>query len=149
MARMTDWEQEIHDGKRKENWSVTGPNAIVKVLPFSSNAAALDGYITLGKYLLGKTPPQIQHALGLPPSYLKNGATIFRLARLPRTDEYEYELTAKYPDGLAYNAAYSSPLYPPGSNIIHQWRVKKGVLIPVSKSIQLRPGEYLPYDWLL
>ena len=148
MTRMTNWQRQIHDEKRKENWSVAGPNAIVKVLPFSSNAAALDGYITLGKYLLGKTPLQIQHALGLPPTYLMNGAAVFRLARLPRPDEYEYELTTKYPDGLAYNAAHSSPLYPPGSNTIHQWRVKKGILLPVSKSIQLRPGECLPYNWL-
>src|SRR5271169_4555290 len=78
VPRMTDWQRDIHEGLRRENWSLAGPNRIVKVLPFGSVAAALGGYITVGTSLLGKTPLEIEGALGLPHRYLVNGARIYR-----------------------------------------------------------------------
>ena len=114
-------------------WSLRGPNQIVKVLPTGGRAASmLGGYITLGKYLLNKTPGQIETALGLPSGYLATGARIYHFTRLPQTSEYEYELTTEFPDGLAFHPAYSNPSYPPGSRTIHQWRIKPGVQIPPS-----------------
>ena len=148
MARMEDWQRDIHEGTRRENWSLRGPNCVVKVLPYGSTAQALGGYITLGKFLLGKMPHDIETALGLPTGYLAKGAAIFKFVRLPATHEYEYELTAAHPGGLAYNPAHSHPAYPPGSRSIHQWRIKDAVQIPVSNSLQLGPNQRFPYDWL-
>jgi hypothetical protein len=34
--------------------------------------------------------------------------------------EYEYEMSALFPDGLAFNPAHSNPEYPPGSPKMHQ-----------------------------
>ena len=65
MPRKPDWKREIEDGLRRENWSIRGPNGIVKVMPLGTQAASLSGYITLGKHLVGKTPKEIEFALGL------------------------------------------------------------------------------------
>lgn len=151
MPRMNEWQQDMHEAVRREPWSLRGPNQIVKILPGGgSTAAQLGGYITVGKSLLGKTPQQIEQALGLPPGFLLNGARVYRFTRLPLVQEYEYELTADHPGGLAFNPAHSNLSYPPGSRKIHQWRIKPGVYIPVDSSnfLDLRPGQPFPYDWL-
>lgn len=152
MARMDEWQREAHEAVRREMWSLRGPNQIVKVLPAGGAAAStLGGYITLGKFLLNKTPMQIQIALGLPPGYLAMGARIYHFTRLPLASEYEYELTAEFPDGLAYNPAHSNPSYPSGSRTVHQWRIKPGVQIPVDSRtfLDLKPGHVFPYSWLI
>jgi hypothetical protein len=33
MARTNDWQREVREAVRRENWSLTGPNCIVKVVP--------------------------------------------------------------------------------------------------------------------
>jgi hypothetical protein len=149
---MNDWQRETHEAVRKEMWSLRGPNHIVKVLPAGGTVSStLGGYITLGRFLLNKTPVQIETALGLPPGYLVWGARIYHFTRLPQASEYEYELTAEFPDGQAYNPAYSNPSYPPGSRTIHQWRIKPGVQIPVDSTsfLYLKPWQVFPYAWLV
>ena len=124
----------------------------MKVLQAGGTATpTLGGYITLGKFLLNRTPAQIETALGLPPGHLAWGARIYHFTRLPQASEYEYELTAEFPDGLAYNPAYSDPRYPPGDRTIHQWRIKPGVHIPVDSKnfLDLKPGQIFPYAWLV
>jgi hypothetical protein len=149
MPRMNDWEREVHEAKRRETWALRGPNQIVKVLPGVGNSA-LGGFITLGRYLLGKTPQQIEIALGLPLGSLAKGARIYRFTRLPLMGEYEYELTAFHPDGLAYVEGHSNPDYLPGDRTIHQWRIKPGITIPVDtiNALNLKPGQQFPYNWL-
>lgn len=109
----------------------------------------MGGYITLAKFLLGRTPPQIESGLGLPLRYLAHGAMIYRFLRLPMAHEYDYELTARYPGGLAYNPAHSNPDYPPGSGGIHQWAIKDGVYLPVDTAnvIELGPTNQFPYSY--
>jgi len=151
MSRMNEWQREAHDAVRTEMWSLRGPSQIVKVVPAHWNAAShLGGYITLGKFLLGKTPNQIEAALGLPRDFLKAGARIYRFVRLPMVREYEYDLTAQYPGGLAFNPAHSDLNYPPGDRKIHQWKIKPGVQIPVDSInfLDLKPGQRFPYNWL-
>jgi hypothetical protein len=151
MPRMNDWQQEKYDALRVEAWSLRGPNQIVKVLPSDCNAARpLGGYITVGRHLLGKTPQQIEKALGLSSGLLSIGAKIYRFTRLPMIGEYEYELTAHYPDGLAFVPGHSHPDYLPGDRTIHQWRIKKGMEIPVDSKncLDLKPGHQFPYGWL-
>jgi hypothetical protein len=79
-----------------------------------------------------------------------NGARIYHLRRLPQTSEYDYELTAEFPGGLAYNPASSDPSYPPGSRKIHQWKIKDGVQIPVDSTnfLDLKPAQTFPGSWL-
>ena len=151
MPRMSDWEREIHDARRREGWTLSGPNRIVKVTALSPGVrTGTGGYITIGRYLVGKSPHMIQTALGLPAHWLDLGARIYKLARLPLSSEYTYELTAYYPDGLAYNPAFGNPDYRPGSRNIHQWQIKPGIEIPVEPGyLELMPGNQLSYEWLL
>ena len=152
MARQEDWKQEAQDAVRRENWSLAGPNRIVKVVPLKRpQLREAAGYITTGNFLVGKLPSQIERSLGLPLNYLCMGARIYRFLRLPMASEYEYELTAKFPDGLAFNAAHSNPSYPPGSDKIHQWRIKEGCQIPIDQrtALDLPPGQRFPYNWLV
>src|SRR5215510_14596755 len=151
MARKQDWEREIHDGLRREPWSLTGPDTVVKVIGDpAASATALGGYITVGRYLVGKTPAQLEFALGLPSGHLARGCSIFRFRRLPLASEYDYELTAEYPGGLAYNPVHFDPRYMPGAPYIHQWCIKPNVSIPVDPTnvLRLHPGQLFPYDWL-
>jgi hypothetical protein len=148
---MNDWQREAFEAVRREMWSLRGPSQIVKVVPSGGNAASqLGGYLTLGRFLLGKTPQQIEAALGLRPGSLAGGAKVYRFTRLPMMFEFEYDLTADNPGGLAYNPSYSDPNYPPGSRSIHQWTIKPGVQIPVDSGnfLDLKPGQKFPYDWL-
>jgi len=155
MARMQDWQVEAHEARRREMWTLRGPTQIVKVVAAppagTKPATEIGGYITLGKFLLGKTPMQIEQALGLKRGDLARGARIYRFMRLPQPSEYEYELTTLYPDGLAFNPAHSNPEYPPGSRVIHQWRIKKDARIPVDSTnfLDLGPSQTFPYDWLV
>jgi hypothetical protein len=154
MARMNDWQREIHDGVRREKWSLKGPDMVVKVIMDSTaQATALEGYITVGSNLVGKTPEQIRVALGLKelePEDVQNGCSIFRFKRLPMAHEYAYELTAAFPDGLAFNPAHYDARWKPGSPSIHQWCIKKDMAIPVDTKnvLRLKPGQPFPYDWL-
>lgn len=149
---MNDWQLQAREAVRRENWSLRGPNQIVKVVPGGGALAfTLGGYITVARYLLNKTPAQIETALGLKHGHLANGARVYRFMRLPQASEYEYELTAEFPDGLAYNPAHGDASYLPGSRKIHQWRIKRGAQIPVDSVnfLELRPGQPFPYSWLV
>jgi hypothetical protein len=65
MARTNDWQREVREAVRKENWSLTGPNCIVKVVALQRPVlSTADGYITTGKFLVGKFPSQIERELG-------------------------------------------------------------------------------------
>jgi hypothetical protein len=151
MARIEDWTREAHDAVRREMWSLSGPNKIVKVVKAGGTvAASLGGYITLAKYLINKTPAQIERDLGLHSDDLAGGARIYRFTRLPQSSEYEYDLTAEFPGGLAYYSGSSNNPYPPGSRTIHQWKIRPGVTIPVDSKnfLDLKPGQYFPSVWL-
>ncbi len=74
---------------------------------------------------------------------MRNGCRIYRFKRLPLSEEVEYELTAKYPDGLVFNPVMHSDKYPPGSNAVHQWRLVAEV--PVEHLLDLAPAAKYPY----
>jgi hypothetical protein len=154
MARMEDWQEDIFEGIRRENWSLIGPTRIVKVVSRGSTGVhSMRGYFTQEKFIQNKTPMQIEKGLGLPLGFLINGCSVYRFKRLPMASEYEYELTAFYPDGLAFNAkdlqeamsdlklkrnAGVVRTYPPGSRFIHQWRLT--VDLPVEFLKDVLPG---------
>ena len=159
MPRMDEWEREIHESKLAEGWGLAGPRRIVKVVAMGRPPASeLQGYFTMEKSLIGKTPHQIERALGLPTGSFREGCRIYRFTRLPMMHEYEYELTALYPDGLAFNPADLEeararrrldptsariPVYMPGSPAVHQWRLKTDV--PVEHLLDLPPDHPYPY----
>jgi hypothetical protein len=144
MSRQADWQQERRDAMRREAWSLFGPNRVVNVVPVGRPSASnLKGYVCLEKSILGKTPTSIEAILGLPLGFLAGGCRVYRLRRLPMTLEVEYELTAKHPNGQAFNAAMHDPAYSPGSSAVHQWRLL--VEMPVELLADLSPDARFPY----
>ena len=70
MSREPDWKAEIRDALRKEPWSLTGAQRLVKVVRMRTmmntpERARAVGYVTQELYLFGKTPYQIERAAWL------------------------------------------------------------------------------------
>lgn len=146
------WQDDVDDAMKREEWRLTGLNRPIKVCPAELPLELeVGGYFTLGKYLLRKKPDEIERDLGLPRDFLKHGARIYKFTRLPQISEYEYELTADHPDGLADQGPFPrKPYYPPGSAKIRQWRIVKGKIIPVDPEYYtVRPNFQLPESWLM
>ncbi|WP_321477290.1 hypothetical protein [uncultured Paludibaculum sp.] len=150
MARMEEWQREALDALRREDWALKGYNAIVKVVPTGDSRPYAAGYITLGKNLINKTPPQIVRDLGLDSSKFIRGMRVYRLTRLPQITEYDFELSAAYPGGVAYVPGLSDPRFPAGSGKVLQWKIREGTQIPVdtSRFIELKPSDVFPSAWL-
>jgi hypothetical protein len=149
IPREPEWLTEIRDAKRHEPWTTEGPNRLVKVVRAATlmnvpQRARAVGYVTQEKYLFGKTPTEIERALGLPPFSLGRGCRIFCLQRLPQPSEYSYELSAAHPNGLAFVPADAlearqkylddgtlteQPYYPPGESHIPQWDVSVAIAL--------------------
>jgi hypothetical protein len=162
MAREPDWKFEIRNALRPEPWSKDGPQRLVKVVNFRTlmntpDHARAVGYVTQELYLFGKTPTDIERALGLPPFRLRRGCRVFELERLPLRGEYSDELTADTPGGLAFDlgdaleARYrydndksmvEVPYYPPGDRWIPQWNVTAA--IPLKHIRDLPPNITYP-----
>lgn len=144
MARDEDWRKDVREAMRHEQWSLRGPTRVVKVMPAHVFCVeGLKGFVGTEQALLGKTPSQIEAALGLKLRSLARGCRVYRFTRLPMPSEVEYELTAKYPDGWAFNPAMHDDRYPPGDATIHQWRLL--VDVPVEHLLDLAPGQRYPY----
>lgn len=142
MARDEDWQHEVRDALRREDWALNGPKRVVKVVPLSYRPASTATlYICLEKVLVGKTPPQIGELLGAKTKF-NAGVRVYRLLRLPLSHEVEYDLTAKYPAGLAYNPAMHDAEYPPGAEHVHQWVLLAD--LPAKMIVELQPTQTYP-----
>lgn len=142
-----EWQVEIDEAVRRENWALAGPNRVIKIVPLSrAPTQVAGGYITVVKFVEGKDPQRIERDLGLPRTFLSSGVRAYGLARLPLAHEYEYDLTAKFPGGLHFNPAHSDPNYQPGAAQIHQWKIREGIVLPVDarQTIEVRPGQLFP-----
>jgi hypothetical protein len=97
------------------------------------------GYVTQELFLSGKTPVQIEEALGLKVNSLVDGCIVLALQSVPGPSQIDYELTTNYPDGLA-PSVLSDPDYPPFRlRHVHQLRLR----VPVRASFirRLAPNE--------
>jgi hypothetical protein len=151
MARNPEdsWEDQRRLGLRRENWADTGPRRLIKVVKPATILSEARGYIMVGISIVGLTPKEIAVAAGLPPADYVDGAWIYKLGRKPSESEVEYDLTAKYPAGLAYREGLDDPNYLPGDETNHQWRIRDGLSIRVLPDfLDLKPGQVLPYNWL-
>jgi hypothetical protein len=165
MARKQDWQREVEDARRRDEWSLTPPTRLIKVVPVEAPVMkAVRGYVTVEKSIIGRTPRQLEDALGLPAGLFNRGCRVYRLTRLPHAHEIEYELTLDQPDGLPFDewAALDNalrgrlamdgrlgpyrpakPIYRPGSRSIHQWQLTAA--LPAAVVIELLPNVTYPY----
>ncbi|MGH7619245.1 MAG: hypothetical protein ACREPM_18670 [Gemmatimonadaceae bacterium] len=167
MTRRSDWQIEVADALIGERWSLQGPRRVVKVVrrpppqpDKGETFVRFGGYFTVESSLYGLTPYEMQRALGLPLGHLKGGCCVFAFTRLPTAGEWSDELTAKFPDGLAFDAAIGrnervmrrlrpskthNPIFREGSDSIPQWKLK--VTIAATLLRTLDTAEPFPYPW--
>lgn len=139
-------------------WTLTGPNALVKVVEVPravrvKGEGKLFGYFTQAKYIDGLSSNQIQRDLGLPPGSGELGMWVFWFSRLPLYEEFDQRYFACFPGGKPwteaeyekFNQARKDYLtkpdaftgsYPPGSPDIPQWEIKKGLTIKTGGMIR-------------
>lgn len=137
MAR--DDDREIRDAMRVEPFFLGGFNRLIKVLPVRDGIPkTVSGYVTQERFILGLTSAEIEQVLGLRVDSLQLGCRVFKLVRQPGPSQVVYELTTKYPDGLAYTAMSNQDFPPSSKSYIHQWRLTTD--IPVTLVCQLAPS---------
>jgi hypothetical protein len=108
-------------------WKKGGGDSLVKVAPLGTvpDPRRPAGICTTLKFVVGRTPAQMEAILGLAPdSTFGAGADIFAVAPLPSADEFEMKGYSPSPDGLPVEpeAGVLHPLYPPGLGA-PQWKV--------------------------
>jgi len=59
----------------------------------------VSGWITQDKFLLRRTPTEMEPLLGVPPGYFSQGVTLLVLLRLPEHDEFELGGYTHWPGG--------------------------------------------------
>ena len=132
-------EREMRDAVRLESFSLGGQNRLVKVIAIPTGGRVpptVAGFVTQERFLLGKTPAQIEEALGVRANSLVSGCMVLALQSVPGPSQIDYELTTNFPDGLAASVL-SDPDYPPfKKRYVHQWRLR----VPMRVSFVRRLG---------
>jgi hypothetical protein len=119
-------------------WQRGGLDTLVKVMPYGStpNAAYPVGYCTTLKYILGRSPVQMESIVGLAKATkLAQGAEVFTIDPLPAATEFDLKGYSQTPAGVATNdPAYKHhPGYPPGEGV-PQWDLAR---VPQSRLVHL------------
>src|SRR5262245_40642018 len=126
-AQARDAEREMADAVRLDMFALGGQNRLVKVIPIPEGGRVpptVTGFVTQERFLLGKTPAQIEKALGVKVNSLVTGCVVLALQNVPGPSQIEYELTTNFPDGFA-PSVLSDPDYPAFSKrYVHQWRLR-------------------------
>ena len=92
-------------------------NSLVKVSPKgrSPNYAPKIGYCTTFKYVVGRTPAEMEAVVGLRiGSKLAGGASIFLVRPLPGPGQFRLSGYTQTPEGISTALKTPHPDYPPG-----------------------------------
>jgi len=113
-----------------DSWSKGGSNRLVKVVPGKNGAKYLDGgsirgYVTQEKFIVGRTPEEIERILGLKNGTLKEGADVIWIDEIPKADQFDFVVPQGRPPGTpaGYSNVPGLPDYPPGLGA-PQWILK-------------------------
>jgi len=106
-------------------WKRSGMDTLLKVAPRGTKPdhGRPIGYCTTLKYVLGRTPAQMEDLVGLKSgSKLAHGAEVFTVAPLPTRGQFKLRGYTQCPGGVPTNdpGYVSHPLYPPGAGV-PQW----------------------------
>jgi hypothetical protein len=123
-----------------EVWNEQHPTLVKVVSAERGPSTAVGGYITNEKFVLGRTPAEMERILGLTLGELGDGAHVMRLNRLPTSEEFELRGYTNTPAGQTYIEGVSDPRYPPGLGA-PQWQLKKGVQLPSTTAKFVRLGD--------
>lgn len=106
-------------------WRRGGGDAPAKVMPAGLLARAdlQSGYITQLKFLIGRTPAEMEAIVGFRAgSKLAGGADIYSLPILPRAGQFAFRGYSNTSGGVSVTERPFDPDYPPGSGC-PQWEL--------------------------
>jgi hypothetical protein len=131
-------------------WKRGGMDTLVKVAPkgMTPNPTYSVGYCTTFKYIVGRTPIEIEEIVGLARgSKLLGGADIFVVDPLPQQNQFELRGYSQCPAGLATNTPgyIPHPGYPPGLGA-PQWELKGYPQNGLKWIASVAPGQQFTYQ---
>ena len=106
-------------------WRKGGTDALVKVIAadVTPDPARPIGYCTEVKFLTGRTPAEIERAIGLrTDSKLIRGAIVYLVKPLPSPAEFHFRGYSQTPAGIPTTIKPAHPDYPPGLGV-PQWEL--------------------------
>ncbi len=106
-----------------DKFNMGGGEKPVKVMPTGVDQQQVSGFFTQEKFILGRTPQQMEHDLGLHLGDLKNGATIYELSETPNAEQFVPAGYTHMPGGKFYQEGSE---YPVGAGAI-QFRLNETV----------------------
>ncbi|MCP4562588.1 MAG: hypothetical protein GY873_23345 [Bosea sp.] len=116
-----------------------GAYNLVKVVNLSKSFdGTLEGYATFQAEISGKTPIEIEKALGLKVGDLHAGCRIFRFLILPKFDDFLVRGYSSLPDGLPVEHNAGALTYPPGQMA---WQIVLTKPVPARLVATLKPGQ--------
>jgi hypothetical protein len=129
----TEFEKAVREGKLVHpekilqhhivKFNQAGGETPVKVMPTGMDQQEVSGFFTQAKFILGRTPQQMEHDLGLKPGDLKNGATIYELSQTPNAEQFVPAGYTHMPGGSFYQDGSE---YPVGAGAI-QFRLDEAL----------------------
>lgn len=135
-------------------WKSGGENTLVKVTPrgMTPNASMTIGYCTTLKFVVGRTPAEMEAIVGFQQgSKLAHGAEIFLVNPLPLPEQFELRGYTQTPAGVSTSAAHYVPVpgFPPGLGA-PQWELKRVSQSALKWIATVNPGQrftYHPSGW--
>jgi hypothetical protein len=128
-------------------WRRGGMDSLVKVMPRgrSPDANLNIGYCTTFKYVVGRTPAEMENVVGLRVgSKLTNGASIFLVRPLPGPTQFRLSGYSQTPEGISTAIKPHHPDYPPGLGA-PQWELmgysQRGLVLLA----EVQPGQKFAY----
>ena len=129
----TEFEKAVREGRlvhpekilqdHVDHFNLGGGNTPVKVMPTGVDQQQVSGFFTQEKFILGRTPQQMEDDLGLKPGDLINGATIYELSQTPNAEQFVPAGYTHMPGGSYYQEASE---YPVGAGAI-QFRLNEAL----------------------
>ncbi len=127
-----------------EKWRAGGENTLIKAMPRGQapDLRLPSGCCTTIKYLVGRTPEEMEPILGFRRgSKLAGGADIYRIDPLPSAEQFELAGYTHLPGGKPQlNGRQEHPDYPPGSGA-PQWVLSGYPQSGLRWLATVRPGE--------
>ncbi len=108
-----------------EMWRSGGMETLVKVMPADQapDSSRFIGYCTQFKYIVGRTPLEMEAAVGLRcNTKLASGAAVYILRPLPHASQIILRGYSQTPAGVSTSIKPAHPDYPPGLGV-PQWEI--------------------------
>lgn len=116
----TEFEKAVREGRlvdpekilqhHIDKFNQGGGDVPVKVMPTGVDQQEVSGFFTQAKFILGRTPEQMEYVLGLKVGDLKNGATIYEISQIPSAEQFVPAGYTHMPGGRFYQHDSKYPI---------------------------------------